>query len=125
MTESKVRVKYHSLNKEFRNFSEAILYLDTHQLNMYDKLCMFYPFNKKENCFDMKNPIHIFPMAQTKMPFFSPYLSKQDYFNTDPITFTEDTIRYLDDIDDITYFHQNDETDEEDFEINQNLVDFN
>lgn len=125
MTESMVRVKYLNLNKEFRNFKEAILYLNNHQLDMYNKLCWFYPFNKKENRFDMKNPIHIFPVAKTNMPFFSPYLSKQDYFNTDPLTFTKDTIEYLDDLDDTTYFHQNEETDEEDFEINQNLVDFN
>lgn len=128
MSESKVWVKHIRLNKEFSSFQEAVLYLNTRGLNIYDKNCRFYSFNKKENRFNMKNPIHLFPNAKTKKPFFSSYLSKQDYFNTDPITFTEDTkntIEYLDDLDHAPYFNQIGEADQLDFEINHHLVDFN
>ncbi len=141
MNHSKVQVKYRNNTKEFDSFSKAKIFLKKNKLNIYDKYCKFYSFDSKKKCFDLKNPIPLFPVAKTYQPFFSPYLSKKDYFSTEPISFNEDT-NYFNQYDD-NYFNQYDNTypfeegelynsldtnytseDDEDYLLNDTLVEY-
>jgi hypothetical protein len=134
MNHSKVLVKHRNNIKKFDSLSKALMFLKNNKLNIYDKYCKFYPFNNKKKCFDLKNPIQLFPVAKTYKPFFSPYLSKKDYFNTEPITFNEDT-NYQHQYDDTSLFDEGDESlynnldmnytsEDEDCLINDTLVDY-
>ena len=123
MYSSKILVRHVNFSKEFDDFSKAYLFLKNQHINIYDKECKFYPFNTIQNCFDLKNPIHIFPVAKTYKPFFSKYLSKQDYLNTPIVTDSDNKqLLYswenntLSDIGDETYIDYDNYYDDDDFE---------
>ena len=97
MYSSKILVRHVNFSKEFDDFSKAYLFL--------------------------KNPIHIFPVAKTYKPFFSKYLSKQDYLNTPIVTDSDNKqLLYswenntLSDIGDETYIDYDNYYDDDDFE---------
>ena len=67
----------------FNDFNDFKKYRLQNEIAYRD--CIFYPI--KNNKIDSKNPIRVFNNPEIKKPFSSNYLSKRDYYSTEPIQF--------------------------------------